>query len=350
MINFIITYSTMSAIIIIITMWIKSSNIIFRNKKHNHNQTNFLEPIKIDYFDSDYQLASIIHNLYINCIFDITYLRILLPGKFAKYHGMKAIYIIFSTFTLNIITFITRYIKYIFSSKNITFFEFLYLNYNNKYDLRKIILIDNKWVTNPKFENLEKAGKIFFNGNKAEFIPSNAIFEAKYKVLQEWKTLNHTPEHINMVAIEHSPYNNKKLFHYGIENFTNNRSNNTSYMTDMNKALSNNWYGEIPTLIMHEGPDKPSTFFELSGRAVVEASQKKIKIDDISLSIIKCNNNEIAQHLPDSFIPNFQSFDDKIKTNIDIIHIKWDMFEKHTKEFNFTDDQAFQIFQDWLNS
>ena len=130
-------------------MWIRSTNILIEPLNNVHTETYYLEPIHINYSESEHQLLDIITNVYKNCIFNIVYYRILLPGSLFKYYGLGAIKILSALMLFNILKFIIQFIKFLLFRNGLGFYQFIYLNFNNRNDSRAVLFINGVWVCNP---------------------------------------------------------------------------------------------------------------------------------------------------------------------------------------------------------
>ena len=145
----ILYYFITSIVILTITMWIRSTNILIEPLGNTHTETYYMEPTRINYFESEHQLPDIIMNIYKNCIFNIVYYRIRLPGVSFKYYGLGAIRVLLVLMLFNIVKFIIQFIKFLLFRNGLSFHQFIYLNFDNRNDGRAVLFIDGTWVCNP---------------------------------------------------------------------------------------------------------------------------------------------------------------------------------------------------------
>ena len=145
----ILYYFNISLVILIITMWVRSTNILIEPLGDTHTETYYIEPIRIYYSESEHQLLDIIVNIYKNCIFNIVYYRICLPGTSFKYYGLGAIKVLIVLMLFNIVKLIIQFIKFLLFRNGLGFYQFIYLNFDNRNDGRAVLFVNGTWVCNP---------------------------------------------------------------------------------------------------------------------------------------------------------------------------------------------------------
>lgn len=104
----------------------------------------YYHPYQVPQLLTEYPLLEIIVVLYKNCIFDYMYYRVEFPGKYFKYYSFIALKVIFCRTFLTILYVTVQTLKFfILPGNKIKYYQFLYLNYNNTYDIRKLMFINN---------------------------------------------------------------------------------------------------------------------------------------------------------------------------------------------------------------
>ena len=268
--------------IIFFSAFLFSNKIIFDPLKKKNNSTLFIKPIIITPEFTEFLLLELIHNLYKNYIFDITYFRISNPGKYFKFFGFKAFKNIFTFTFLSCILFIIQFLKFIFNFKeNINFSEFIYLNYDNMYDTRKLLFVNDTWVHNPSIDILSKLLKDKYN------IPINIIDKTYKKLFDVLKTTASTPNQINFTYCDHLFKDKTMSSHFVANNFTNNKT--LGYMTDFNKAVNNNFYDKKIYIPYFKGPYKDSCLLQTNLEGI-KYYQKTFKLPSTRLSEGLCHS------------------------------------------------------------
>lgn len=143
-------------LIFLIFIAIYSSNNVIKNPINKvSNAEIFLTAKRLSPDRSNFKVIYFCVNLYEYMVFDITYLRITLPGKYFKYYSFLFIQILFYKIIYHIIYFLTSYISYVIHiviyKKPYNIWLFIHLYYNNSNDLRRLYYYDGKWDFNSKF-------------------------------------------------------------------------------------------------------------------------------------------------------------------------------------------------------
>lgn len=327
-------------------MWIKATNLIFQPIKNEYSQTNYLKPNKIGYFDSDYQLLDLFIKLYQNCVFNIMYYRVLMPGKYFKYYGLKAIKLILILFLFNIFKILIQGIKFFFFKKKLSFFEFLYLNYENTLDERKLLFINGVWNANPK--NLGVLIHNNFTKNKSILVENQTYKEVYAKTIDLISDRNPCPDYINAKSAYHL-IDNKIFSHIAIENPTKNNDHEYYYMTDAYKAYNADFYNKKPLLAFFTGPEKPSTIFPLENNCKLFDINYKIPYKTFSLEIFKNEKFIIDNNLPTTLLPETKIFNQNIQNDVDYLNYKWDKYLNIACNSKLTEKEALDVFLNVLN-
>ena len=126
-----------------------STKIIYTPFKNKLIGVCFLKPAIIGPEMSEFSTLELITKLYKNYVFELVYIRISCQGKYIKFYGIKSIKIIIIKSLLSTLLFLIQFIKFLFHFKRkINFTEFIYLNYDNTDDARKLSFVNNKWLFN----------------------------------------------------------------------------------------------------------------------------------------------------------------------------------------------------------
>ena len=122
-----------------------STKIIYTPFKNKLIVVCFLKPFIIGPEMSEFSTLELITKLYKNYVFELAYIRISCQGKYIRFYSIKSFRIIIIKSLLSTLLFLIQFVKFLFHFKRkINFTEFIYLNYDNKNDSRKLSFLDNK--------------------------------------------------------------------------------------------------------------------------------------------------------------------------------------------------------------
>lgn len=181
-------------------------------------------------------------------VFDISYIRITLPGKYLKFHSIHFYIIFLLKICLYLFHPIIRwlfYLKYIFTNKKpYSFWDYIILNYDNTNDKRYMLFSSEEgWKHNPQIDyitfvtNLKAINPIY---NLNEAFLANLYFHYH----STWSNINQYNDYFKLHLLK-SP--NFPRYHFVIEN-TGNFNINARYImfTDFTSAYKNNLWGNTP--------------------------------------------------------------------------------------------------------
>lgn len=222
-----------------------SSNSLLHNPENKvWGAKTFIHPEQIIPQTTDYKFITFIYNLYIYIVFDISYIRITLPGKYFKYFSLN----FFILFILKAILYIFHpivrwlfYIKYIFfNSKSYNFWEFIFINYENKEDKRYLLYLpESGWNHNPgpEFYQILTQLKLYNHSTNMHDMLLHNIANKIYFACQNIKTIN-TPYSLHYIKIPET-----RIAHPAIvNNYEFNTNASHLIFTDFKKAILNGVY------------------------------------------------------------------------------------------------------------
>ena len=220
-----------------------------------------LRPIKINYVLDGYPLGTILYHLYCNHVFNITYMRVKNNNHIFCFYTIKNIaFIIFlSFFGINkLFLKLARSIIHFHKAKAIV--PFL-VNYNlNFFDKRMLLLIDNKWVANPKKNYW--LDKLSHNTN----IPKDQLDIISIKINHALKNkLNHSEFYAEASFIPTKYNNGINQMHYVFKNIVDQSAipNSYAYQTQYYNAEKSNFFNKQPIVKIYPGHTKFSSLLPI---------------------------------------------------------------------------------------
>lgn len=238
-----------------ISIHLISSYNLYLPYKHKQAPIYF-KPISIHYKNQTYPIFDTFIEFYKNTIFDCMYTKVLIPGKYFKYFGLRASILYSIKFNTYLFGFIINLPKQIFFNKSkLSFYEFLYLFYDNSNDHRKLLFVDNTWQHN----NLKWS--VFFKQKLSKILdPENVYSQA---VLDECS--KHTSRAMRQIFINSDTtqiyltshkINGIPRTHPSFKLEYDNKEVH-AYLTDLFSAQKNNFHGSndiITPFFLHRKP------------------------------------------------------------------------------------------------
>ncbi len=318
-----------------------STKIILNPIKKKANSIHFFKPSLINPEMDELPTLNLILNLYKNYVFELAYIRIAIPGNYIRFFGFKALKTILITSILAIMAFLIQLLKFLLNFKEkISFSEFLYLNYDNTNDSRKLSFVNDEWLFNPSKEFYK-----MLTQNKANM--SDLLINQKYyKFIENIKTLSAKPEIIDFTLGSHKIEDGRTVSHFITKSLPGYDGEKCIYQTDLSKAMDSNYYGNNVYLPFFKGSRKDSILLEMNSNGI-EYSSYTIKINSTHLSQGLCHS-DITGFNAD--LTNANKFDIELiskKILLDYNNYKntWLEFKLKSEALGIDEHQAYEIFK-----
>lgn len=229
----------------LLSIILSSNNLIQAPIEKKLDASIYLEPNKLIPQNNDFKFITFLYNIFIYIVFDITYIRICLPGKYFKYYSFQFFKIWLYKFIFHIYYFIIKKIYYIcniiYNKKPYNIWHFININYNNEEDNRKLFYNNHEgWKHNPILNpaviyNILQGGSS--NINISEAIVLNLLTRAN-NTMWNLSALNKV---YDLSLIKNA---NRTIKHYAIKNDgTWGINNEFFYFTELNKSIDNLAFG-----------------------------------------------------------------------------------------------------------
>lgn len=321
---YILSYFIIIYISVIISILYISIDNLYKPHKNICFTPIFYKPIRITPKITDYPMFDLLCDLYKNCIFDCMYYMVVLPGTNVRYLSFQFLKIfLLKIFYINFLIFI-KYIKYIYTwDKDLNLYSFLYLNFSNTYDERKLFFLENKWNYNP--HNLKEIIKNILKQTETK-ISDKVVDEMYINIKNTIVSYPKAKDYIKLYTTKHE-IKNKKVQHKFIENFSYIEDGNLYYITDYEKARELNWYGapEVP-LPLFKGFSKDSSVMKNIFKIIKQHdSNIKIPINDFTNGAWISKYHPHTRHLVEDgrYIPD--NLPKKIIDKVEILD--WNLIE-----------------------
>lgn len=333
---------TFNIIIIIITMWISATNIIYSPINNKYLGTNFLEPIEIKWVDTDYLVLDLITKLYKNCTFNIIYWRISMPGRFFKYCSLKTIWVVVVWSLFNIFKIVILLTKFIMIRGRGGWYDFFYTYYNNKHDIRKILFLDKEWRCNP--DNLQAIVNLLFMKNSQIIQPNKWYYDVLYSSKSLFYDYNPNTD-VVPVKLAINEFKGKLHKHPAVWDPTGKSETGYGYLTSLSNSIVENWYNKKkPIISLFTGIKKDTTFLPLDNYKELMPLKSKISISELSIDYFK--NYVLIEELGIVKLPieDINSFDPRIRDEVAFMKSNWTIIRQQTKHLGVSDIELLHAF------
>ena len=284
--------------LLIVSLFVSSNKLINAPLSKNINTLIYITAEPLFTNINNYKIITILYKLYIYIVFDITYYRIALPGKYFKYFSLEFIFIFILKLIYHTIMPFIKYISYIINiilnNQKYDFWLFLYLIYNNSNDNRRLYYNNQEWLHNPFTEMLNNV----FTVLNARYTQTYISMTTRDKIFDMFANI-HTINSLNiqsyeMVIVEH---HNSKINHFAVINNEDFKVDyKYLYITDLFKSVKHNAYDKqiiVPAFDLQ----KPSTILVPAHNvANIYDTNQMLFSDKITLGMYKYNQTNIIQN------------------------------------------------------